>query len=124
MKGQISLEFLIVFIIFMSMLVLSIVSLMYIKGKGDSSLEDQRVRLAAQEIANTINTVCILGQGNSRSLEIKLINYSLEMPDEQSLRIKYNNISIAKQVSCGFTEGTFSNNLIISCCEDGKVIIE
>lgn len=124
MKGQISLEFLIVFTIFLFILIFSIMSLMHIKGKGDNYFEGQRTNLAADEIANTINTVCILGNGNSRTLYIQLNNYSLEMPNERALRLKYNNITIAKSVRCEFNEGIYSNNLIVSCCDQGKVIIE
>ncbi len=124
MKAQISLEFLIIFAIFLAMLVVSIISLVYIKDKGDTSLEEQKIKLAAQEIANTLNNVCILGNGNSRSLDIQLNNYSLEMPDSQTLRLIYNNNSVAEKVLCEFNEGTYSNTILISCCDQGTVIIE
>ncbi|MCC7552205.1 hypothetical protein KO317_00890 [Candidatus Micrarchaeota archaeon] len=124
MKGQVSIEFLIVFVIFFSILIISIVSLINVKNKGDQSLEEQRTRLAAEEIANTINNICILGNGNSRNLYVNINNYSLEMPTDRTLRLKYKNISVAKEVNCIFNEGIYSNSLIISCCDQGKITIE
>jgi len=123
MKGQISLEFLIVLAIFLAMLVVSITALMYVKDVGEAQMEEQRARLAAQEIANTINNICVLGNGNSRSIETGLGGFTLEHSGE-ALRLKYKEISVAEEVLCGFIGGSFSNKITISCCDGGKVTVE
>jgi uncharacterized protein (UPF0333 family) len=124
MKAQVSIEFLIVFTIFLAILVVSMISLSYVKEKGEKSLEEQRIRLTVQEISNTVNNICILGKGNSRNIHLQLENYSLEMPNFETMRLIYKNNSATEKVLCEFTEGTYSNNIKISCCEENKILIE
>jgi len=124
MKAQVSIEFLIVFTIFLAILVVSMISLSYVKEKGEESLEEQRIRLTVQEISNTVNNICILGKGNSRNIHLQLENYSLEMPNFETMRLIYKNNSATEKVLCEFTEGTYSNNIKISCCEENKILIE
>ena len=123
MKGQISLEFLIVLAIFLAMLAVSITALVNVKDVGEAQMEEQRARMAAQEIANTINNICILGNGNSRSIETGLNNFTLEYLDT-ALRLTYEDISAAEEVLCPFDDGEFSNKITISCCDEEKVMIE
>lgn len=70
MKGQLSLEYLLLAMAALSMLALSALALSEIKKSADAGLGAMRFRMDASALAVSISEVCSLGDGNGRELRL------------------------------------------------------
>ena len=69
-SGQISLEFLLIFAIFLSVLGVFLFSFSKMRNQTESALEGVLLSKIANDISYGINSVCILGDGNAREVNI------------------------------------------------------
>ena len=101
-RAQVSLEFLTVFAIYLTLLLIAAYSLSNIKASFDSALDKKLLQQLGKDVENSAEEVCFLGKGNVRELEVpsklgelsveesgrqvrlfspsKNISYSLELP--------------------------------------------
>ncbi len=70
MKGQLSLEYLLLAMAALSMLALSALALSEIKKSADTGFGSMRFRMDASALAASISEVCALGDGNGRELRL------------------------------------------------------
>ncbi len=71
MRGQISLEYLLISVIALAMLSISAAALLEIKDYSEKSTGLFRFRSSADALADAIDEVCALGNGNSRVLTLR-----------------------------------------------------
>ncbi len=124
-KGQLSLEFLIVFTIFLALLVVSLSAIAKIKQVQDREIEKKFAELAASDIANTIDEVCILGEGNSRVVGTNLNEFELFSTEEKEIQIEYQGSSISRDTMCDFEieKSVFHGQVAVSN-SNGKISIK
>jgi hypothetical protein len=66
MKAQLSLEFLIVFAVFLAVLLLAVTAIGKISRAGDAAQAKAFCQLALSDIVSSANEACVLGDGNVR----------------------------------------------------------
>ena len=95
MRGQLSLEFLIVFAVFLAVLLLAVTAISKISYEEERTMERAFGKLALSDISSAANNACVLGDGNVRIVK---------MPDNViSFSFSGNEISAA----CGNWTGTW-----------------
>lgn len=70
MKGQVSAEYMMLFLVSLSLLAVSAASLGAIKDSAERSLSLHSFHGSAVELSNAIREACALGDGNRREVEI------------------------------------------------------
>lgn len=122
MRGQVSLEFLILFGLFLSMLVIAFGAITRIGKMGEQEIEKKSAELLADDISNAVNNVCILGDGNREEIETRA-EFSIS-PEGNGLLLKVGNTEIRKSAVCEvIVDGdAFSGSVKVEN-KDGKVRI-
>ena len=72
MRGQISLEYLIIAIIALSLVSISLFALNKIRSDADKNYDNVKFNSLSQDFFNTVDEICALGNGNSRSILLSL----------------------------------------------------
>ncbi|MEM4133603.1 MAG: class III signal peptide-containing protein [Candidatus Micrarchaeia archaeon] len=90
-KGQLSIEFLLIFAIFLS--ILSLFLLNFIKVNNKFQIEINKILLSkySNDLENSINSLCILGDGNERMIY-------LYFPEEVKISINKNEITLSSNI--------------------------
>jgi hypothetical protein len=70
MKGQVSFEFLVVSAVFFGALAIWIPAVLHVQNTAYIALESRTGEIAADKLANTINSVYLLGDGNSQQVRL------------------------------------------------------
>ena len=129
-KGQVSLEFLIVFALFLSLLIVAVAAMVNLKKHSDDSLADEKAILADNDISSTVNNICELGEGNSKTLDVGINNFNIEFDDANKvLFVEYTYMgkkhSVGVPVKCNVEadENPYDRNVRISY-DDGSIKIE
>ena len=122
MKAQVSIEYMALLLVFMTVLSLSVAVLFSIKDTSEKSAEIISFKAQINELDNKIRTVCFLGSGNKRSLELK---YPIELDylDEQ-IEYNYKNYSILRHYPCSVTGDYSLEDLILIENLDGIIYLE
>lgn len=68
MKGQLSLEYLLVSVVALAMLSISAAALLEVKDFSERRMDDFRSRSSAIALADAVEEVCALGNGNQRTV--------------------------------------------------------
>jgi uncharacterized protein (UPF0333 family) len=122
MRGQVSLEFLILFGLFLSMLVIAFGAITRIGKMGEREIEKRSAELLADDISNAVNNVCILGDGNREEIESGT-GFSIS-PQENGFLLKVGNAEIRKSAVCEvIVDGDAFSGRINVENKDGKVRI-
>ena len=103
-KAQVSLEFLTVFAIYLTLLLIAAYSLSNIKTSFESALDKKLLLQLGKDVANSAEEVCFLGKGNVRELEVpsKLGELSVEQSGRQALFFSPSkNISYSLELPAG-----------------------
>ncbi|MFA5050210.1 MAG: hypothetical protein WC501_04350 [Candidatus Micrarchaeia archaeon] len=122
MKAQITFEYLILFLVFISIISIVLFAIVAIKSSSEKSMELIQFNSIAEKINSRADSVCSLGSGNKIAVysdfEINLTYH------EFGIEYNYNNFSIAKKTLCK-TEGDHSikGNILIEN-RNGIVYIE
>jgi hypothetical protein len=69
-NAQVSLELLIVTLVFLSMLAIWLAGASKVQASAEEALDAQALKVAADRLAGTVNSVCLMGHGNNRSLTV------------------------------------------------------
>lgn len=70
MRAQISLEYLLISVVALALLAISVASLSQIREYAEDSSQRLRFSYSAEALADTVSSVCALGNGNRRSLSV------------------------------------------------------
>lgn len=122
MKGQVSLEFLILFGLFLSMLAIAFGAITRIEKMGNEEISARSAELLADDLSNAVDNVCVLGDGNGRTVQTTL-KFSV-VPEEKGFFLKVGSNEIRRSALCEIiVEGdSFSGNVSVEN-KDGKVHI-
>ncbi len=93
-KGQLSFEYLLLFLIFVSLLGISLTVLTDLKNKGDFLISKKKFLFNAQLLSSRIEEVCLTGSGNRRLVNITV---PLELSDG---RISSDDFEYSFSVEC------------------------
>ena len=124
MRGQISLEYLLIAIIAIALVSLSVSVLNKIRTNADESYNNIKFKTLNDDIFNSVDEICALGNGNARSLRLSLpvIIKSGTKGDIYFLTILHDKTSMSHETSCeASVDGEFKNEIVIAN-EDGKII--
>ena len=130
-RGQVSLEFLIVFSIFLSLLVVAVAAMVHLKNNSDDTFADSLAILASNDLSAAVNNVCVLGEGNSRAVDAGINGFSLEYDGtngQKTLAVKYiyknKEHSAVQKVKCPVVadESEYDRNIVVSY-DSGNVVV-
>lgn len=121
MKAQITVEYLMLLLVFMAVLSIVLATLYSVKESSENALEILSFDSQIELIDSRINEVCSLGSGNSREIDIIYpMNISYY---EEGIQFSYENHSISKSYPCKIQgENSFADKIIIKN-EQGTVIL-
>jgi len=105
-KGQISLEFLFIFLIFISALSLFLFQFSKTKTSADQHFQEIMMRKYGSDISSTINSLCILGQGNVREINVYFLDPVNITSQDNSLFISSNNFTLEYTTSCKLAQNS------------------
>lgn len=128
MKGQISLEYLVLFLLFISLLSLSLFSLNSILDGARISFSNSKFASFSKNFEKNLNTVCSFGSGNSLSIDSDLDFDALYVFDSNSdvyvIRINSSNLSHVFESYCELETNHFEKGNYVMKNLNGKIIIE
>lgn len=128
MKGQISLEYLVLFLLFISLLSLSLLSLNSILNGASISFSNSKFASFSKTFENDFIGVCALGNGNSISVDADSdFNLSNAFDSDSNvyvIRISSSNFSYVFDSYCEGEVKTLKTGNYILKNENGKIIIE
>ena len=125
MRGQISLEYLLISVVSLSLISISLLSLFAIRNSSMHAMNAIKFRSSAISLANTINEVCALGNGNSRSLDLAS-DLSVESikADQWLVRFSSANLSLIRPTFCRVESGSNLNSQIKIKNEKGIIKVQ
>lgn len=101
MRGQVSLEYLFVSLISLSLISISLIALIGIKDFSTEAINSFHFKSSALHLANTINEVCALGGGNSRSIDINQpMDVESALADHWLVRFSSSDLSLVRPSLC------------------------
>ena len=71
MRAQVTVEYLLLALVALSLLSFSVISLHYVKESSERALAAAAFKSSAQDLAGAIREVCALGNGNARVVYLK-----------------------------------------------------
>jgi len=99
-KGQMSLEFLLIFAIFLSVLAIFLVSFSKTKNQTEHSLNKIIISKLENDFSYIINSICILGDGNVREFSSDFLAGALLFCNKNIISISFQNITHSIEVNC------------------------
>ena len=109
-RGQLSLEFLLIFAVFLSVIGIFLMSFTKIKTQTENSLDQTLVNKFGNDLAYTINSLCVLGDGNKRELmPISGSNFSL-ICNQDIITVSSHGQNITYSVNCNTECSNLTNN--------------
>ncbi|OIO20756.1 hypothetical protein AUJ17_05425 [Candidatus Micrarchaeota archaeon CG1_02_47_40] len=122
-KGQLSLEFLLLLLLFLCLISISFFALTKTKGFVEAELEKKEMKKMLLGISSEAEFVCALGEGNVQIVKGKLNGFSLEKEGE-ILRIMKGDAQFEEKMPCAFyfEEGEYGGSVLVAY-EDGAVRI-
>jgi uncharacterized protein (UPF0333 family) len=100
MRGQLSLEFLLLFAIFIAALAMLSIAAFNTNNSAKFTVNGLLSQKALSDISNIANDLCVLGEGNKRQLHLSLIENASLLASGQNITIVYNNDAFSKTVTC------------------------
>ena len=101
MRGQISLEYLMISVVSLSLIFISLLSLMAIKDSSMKALEILKFKSSIVSLSSSINEVCALGNGNSQSLDLtSSLSMETTKTDHWLVRFSNGNLSLVRPAIC------------------------
>ncbi|MEM3592304.1 MAG: class III signal peptide-containing protein [Candidatus Micrarchaeia archaeon] len=110
-RGQLSIEFLLIFAIFLSILSLFLINFIKINNKFQIEINKILLSKYSNDLENSINSLCILGDGNERILY-------LYFPEEVKISTNKNELILSSSIE---------NKSFFSKCNvdiNGEIIIK
>ncbi len=124
MKGQLSLEYLLLATAALSMLALSALALSEIRKSADAGFGSMRFRMDASALSASISEVCSLGDGNGRELSLggPVAVESVRAGERWAVRLSDGASSLVRESACE-ARGGENEGLIYVENEKGAVTV-
>jgi uncharacterized protein (UPF0333 family) len=120
--GQLSLELLIITSIFLILIGVSVFSLERLTSKSKEKIEIEKSKADFEALCSMINSACVLGQGNLRTIE-----FVGQVPEIKSyanvLEFKSSNFQGKKEFRCDILVLSVGKKIKLEN-SDGKIIID
>jgi len=124
MKGQITLEYMLLSLVVLALLSISLAALVRIKDNSSDAMENVFFGSSARDLHNAIEAVCALGDGNSREVTLRheiaieylsgYVEYSAEGMSD----------SIKKEAACRVSaDGTYGGRVTVTN-RDGQIEVK
>ena len=125
MKAQVSLEYLLLSLVALSLLSVSAFALLSIRDYSDEASKAHAFRSSALSLRDAINEVCVLGSGNGRevSLETGISLGSEEGDDGWLVSFSHSDYSIVKASPCRVEASENLEGLVYVENEEGTVTV-
>ncbi len=116
MKGQITLEYIVLTLVAVALLSISITALINIKDNSDNAMDIVFFKSSAKDLYNAIEEVCAMGDGNSREVflrkEVIVANFGDYLEFSSSLShientMKYESV-------CSVDDASLQGNVIVT----------
>lgn len=101
MKGQVSLEFIVVIAIFLAVLGVWLGGVNEVQDAISLAMGTQQANIAAEKIATAINSVCVMGAGNSIKIDVNIPGKA-KFTHNGDLIMKWNKKEFEKRSYCDF----------------------
>lgn len=121
MKAQVTLEYLALFLVFIVLFSISLGLIYSIKTSSEFALNNMKFTFQVERIDESIQNVCSLGSGNSRTITL---NFPMNISYfEDGIEFENSDSSIPKSYVCDL-EGDYSfRNTVLISNEDGVIIL-
>jgi hypothetical protein len=126
MRGQVSLEYLALFLVALSLLSVSVLALASIRDSSGKELRLLAFHSSATSLAYAMDEVCALGDGNRRVVPVR-IPLALEMrkaEDGWLARFSAEGTSMVRLVSCDAEDMDFSTGMVYVENEKGDIVFK
>jgi uncharacterized protein (UPF0333 family) len=104
MRGQLSLEFLLLFAIFLAALAIFSMTALNTNNSAKSTVNGLLSQKVITDLANTANDICILGEGNRRQLHVSFVDNVVISTSGQNITITYNGKQFNKMIDCEISD--------------------
>ena len=104
MRGQLSLEFLLLFAIFLTALAILSIAAFNTNNSAKSTINSLLSQKALSDISNIANDLCVFGEGNRRQLHLSLVENVSLLVSDRNITIIYNNNTISRTVECELSD--------------------
>ena len=108
-KGQLSLEFLLIFAIFLSAISIFLFSFAKIKTQTEASLDQILTNKIGNDLAYAINSLCILGDGNKREIGSNLVSDLVLVCNQETIFVSSNGQNSTYSVNCNAVCSNYSH---------------
>lgn len=121
MRGQISAEYMMLFMVSLSLLAVSAASLGAIKDSAERGLQRHSFHNSAIALSNAINEVCAMGEGNRRPVELsRPLDVQPEHTDDGWLIRMSGDVSIVRHSLCEAESASLAEGAVFVENRDGK----
>ncbi|MCC7569723.1 class III signal peptide-containing protein [Candidatus Micrarchaeota archaeon] len=123
MKGQVSLEMLIVFAVFLVVIAFSLSSLSTMMKRNVETYNKMEFKMVGGDIANAAENACILGHGNVRKVKIPVeVDISYDYSNNEIV-IEGENDIFARYIPCEIEKTRIEGTVYVKNIQ-GKIYIE
>lgn len=122
MKGQLSLEYLLLFLVALALIAVSLSALSEIRKGSMAAFSKIKFKSNAEKLSSSINEACALGEGNQVSAEITVplqVRYS-----EGGISVSSENSSMSFGTECPVEDSSDIYGKVYAVVEDGTVVLE
>ncbi|MEM4335555.1 MAG: hypothetical protein QXY61_00975 [Candidatus Anstonellales archaeon] len=123
MKGQVTVEYLLITLIALTLLSFSLNVLTNANNAQQSGYERAKFLSDANDISHAMKEVCVLGDGNSRKINLKT---EIKISGKETVVIEgmYENLTHQEEIPCDVSSsGTFSGTVYVKN-DGGSIVVE
>lgn len=118
MHGQISLEYLLLALVMLTLIGISLATLQQVQANGGEAYVRIQFEKDSEKLARVADELCAMGPGNSRQL---LLQEPLNVTAAGSAtRFERGSLALEKELPCALEEGELWGNLILEN-KEGKI---
>lgn len=125
MRGQITLEFILLFAIFLAFLIIWLPTITKARDDIIRTMASFYKANVLAAVRNAADEICILGPGNSRAIDITLLEDAVLSARENSISLSDGYGSVAEQTRCGMstTSITVRRGRLVLENADGELVL-
>ena len=114
MRGQLSLEYLLLALVSLSLISVSVLALGRIKQSSEEGFDAYKLKSSAEAFSESADELCAMGYGNSRTLHLYGLSVASQETEEGWLaRFSDGKNSIVKKTLCEISDGDYAGEIEI-----------
>jgi uncharacterized protein (UPF0333 family) len=123
-KAQVSMELLIVFLIFLAVLMFSLSALSAMAKRNADTQRLMQARMAYEDISNAASNACILGSGNSRKVAVPITVDVMYSDVSSEITVRSEEHEFSRYIPCKVEEKYGFNGTVYVQNNNGIIEIE